>query len=76
MELKELEILFSVGELSSATIVKYPLSNSWALQFSRKKESGIVMSSQRSDVRLFKTIDAAFNAARSVRFIKVMVDGS
>lgn len=76
MELKQLEILFAAGYLTSATAAKYPLSDKWALQFARKSAPDIVMSSQRSEVRLFKTIDAAFNAARSVGFIKIMIDGS
>jgi hypothetical protein len=76
MELNELKILFHAGNLTGVNIIKYPMSVEWALEFTRKSFSPALLSSQRSEVRLFKTLDAAFRVAHKLGFIKVTVDAS
>lgn len=76
MELKELNVLFGAGRLASASILKFPMSDHWVLQINQKSGAPVMLSSQRSDVRLFRTIDAAFKVARDIGFIKVSVESS
>ena len=76
MQHKELALLFEAGNLTAASIVRYPMGNQWALQFKRKGGSPVVMSSQRSEVRLFKTLDSAFSAAKQLGFLTATITKS
>lgn len=75
MLLSELQLLFEAGQLKSCLAVRYALSNEWCLQFDRKGAGPVLMNAQRISPRRFKTLDAAFKAAREVGFIKMEVHG-
>jgi hypothetical protein len=76
MELKELKMLFHAGNLTGVCIVIYPMTIEWAIQVSRRSDTPVYMSSQRSDVRLFKSLDAVFKAVRELGFKKATLDAS
>lgn len=73
MLLRDLKLLFDAGTLRSAKIV--PANNDyWNLKVEMKEDKDdLVMSSQRADKRIFKTIDAAYSAAVSIGFKEVRI---
>lgn len=73
MKENELRLLFDSGRLKSASIVPYLLSNEWCLQLELKDADQVLMDAQRSSPRRFKTLDAAFKAAKSLGFQKAEV---
>lgn len=75
MLLSELKLLFDSGQLKSCVAVHHALSSEWCLQFDRKGSEPVLMDAQRISPRTFKTLDAAFKAAREVGFIKLEVCG-
>ena len=73
MLLSESKLLFDSGQLKSCMAVHHALSFEWCLQFDRKGTEPVFMDAQRVSLRIFKTLDAAFKAAREVGFIKIEV---
>ena len=76
MEEKEAGIRFDAGEFSKALVVSAPLDEGlWLLQLNYKRGSRfVIIEKQRGGERLFKTIDAACNAARKIGFRSITVN--
>ena len=75
MQASELKILFHAGQLKSCTAVNHIMSDEWCLQFERKKGDVVLMNAQRVSPRRFKTLDAAYKAARDIGFLSMGVNG-
>jgi len=73
MQEAEVRLLFECGDLKTATITQVPLVDGWCLQFSRKGGGCELLDSQRVSPRVFKTLDAAFQAANRVGFREAVV---
>ena len=73
MKENELRLLFESGRLQAAAIVPYLLTSEWCLQLEIKGSSPVLMDAQRSSPRRFKSLDAAFKAAKSLGFRMVEV---
>jgi hypothetical protein len=68
--------LFDEGGLAKAQIVPAPMGAGWHLQLVRfsKAADVEVLERQRGGWRVFKSIDAAVNAAQAIGFRRVEVE--
>jgi hypothetical protein len=73
MQEGQLRVLFECGDLKSVAIVGVPMSSAWCLQFTRKNGQQLLLDSQRTAPRCFKTLDAAFSSALSLGFRQAKV---
>jgi hypothetical protein len=72
MELRELKLLFDSGALREAHIVR--LFDAWTLECTRPGRDSVTMTTSRTgDIRRFKSLDAAYEAARAVGFQRASV---
>lgn len=76
MQESELRTLFECGDLKSVSILKIPMTEHWYLQFSRKSGPEVLLDSQRTSPRRFKTLDAAFSTAETIGFRRACVDSA
>lgn len=73
MDEKQLSILFKEGVLMSATLVSNPMGKGYLLQFNSRTGDVYMLSSFRSDARIFKTFDLAARVAQSIGFKSMTV---
>jgi len=72
VELKELRLLFESGALKEAHICE--LFGEWTLECTRPgRETAVMTTSRRGEIRRFKSLDAAFAAAQAVGFRRATV---
>lgn len=84
MRLDQLRLLFEAGDLQTALILPAVLDAAaaprWELHVKRRNGALVALCLNRKrngaeQVRIFNTLDAAFQAARDIGFIEVRVRG-
>ena len=70
MEQKDLKLLFDSGVLTKAHIVRAFMSDGYYLRFDRKgKLDPVFVTTRRGDdPRVFKTVEAVFEASKNIGF--------
>lgn len=72
-KISKVKDLFSYKVLTDAMIVPQPMCDGWLLQFRDNESRLLTLETDRGQIRIFKTIDAAFKTAQEVGFQSVKV---